>query len=75
MLERVILYVQVLFAFQDVSEAAVNLVKTVALLGFESLSNLLVEAVLTLEQTQLLAHLLQFLLVHFAGLLQLGNYL
>lgn len=66
---------QVLFAFQDVSEAAVNLVKTVALLGFESLSNLLVEAVLTLEQTQLLAHLLQFLLVHFAGLLQLGNYL
>jgi hypothetical protein len=74
-LERVILYVQVLFAFQDVSEVAVNLVKTVALLGFESLSNLLVEAVLTLEQTQLLAHLLQFLLVHFAGLLQLGNYL
>lgn len=66
---------QVLFAFKDVSEIAVNLVKTITLLGFESLSNLFVEAVLTLEQTQLLAHLLQFLLVHFAGLLQLGNYL
>lgn len=66
---------QVLFAFKDVSEVAVNLVKTITLLGFESLSNLFVEAVLTLEQTQLLAHLLQFLLVHFAGLLQLGNYL
>ena len=66
---------QVLFAFKDVSEIAVNLVKTITLLGFESLSNLFVEAVLTLEQTQLLAHLLKFLLVHFAGLLQLGNYL
>ena len=66
---------QVLFAFKDVSEIDVNLVKTITLLGFESLSNLFVEAVLTLEQTQLLAHLLQFLLVHFAGLLQLGNYL
>lgn len=66
---------QVLFAFKDVSEVAVNLVETITLLGFESLSNLFVEAVLTLEQTQLLAHLLQFLLVHFSGLLQLGNYL
>jgi len=67
--------VQVLFSFQDVSEVAVNLVEIVALFGFESLSNLFVEAVLTLEQTQLLPHLLQFLLVHFTGLLQLGNYL
>jgi len=48
---------QVFFAFQDVSKVAANLVKTVTLLRVESLSNLLIETVLTLEQTELLTHL------------------
>lgn len=65
----------VFFAFQDVSEIAANLFKTFTLFGVKSLGNLFIEAVLTLEQTELLAHLFQLLLVHFTGLLQLGNYL